>query len=112
MLLDLVGRREYELKAEINKINTGDSYDDLAGDHHTAADDAIKEVDQGNLLIRPSLHGIAHPMTCFVLTSTSPVKLYAGHGPATSIHSPFAKDLSPISAASSWNPDSSFRLTR
>ena len=75
MLLHLVGGGEHKLKAEIDKINTGDSYDDLAGDHYTSANDAIKEVDQGNLLIGPSLHGIAHPMTCLVLTSTSPVKL-------------------------------------
>jgi hypothetical protein len=45
MLFHLVGGRKYKLEAEIDKINTGDSYDYLPGDHHTSTDDAIEKID-------------------------------------------------------------------
>jgi hypothetical protein len=39
-----VGRSQHQPKAEINKIYTGDSQDNVTGDHYTTTDDAIDEI--------------------------------------------------------------------
>jgi hypothetical protein len=79
-----VGRREYEPKAQIDKIDARDSEDNIAGDHDTPTDDTIDEIYQGDLVIGPLLCGIAHVIASVVTASASPVKLYAGQRPLTS----------------------------
>src|SRR4030095_1623734 len=114
MFLHIVGGSEHELKAEIDKINTGNSYYDLAGDHHTSADDTIDEIHQRNLGIgiRPSLCRAVHVAASLVAASASLVKLYAGQGPLTSTDKPLAEESSAISPSSAVNRAWSARPTR
>jgi hypothetical protein len=71
-----VGRREHEPKAQVDKVDTGDSQDKIAGDHDTAANNTIDEIHQSDLLIRPLLNGsITHLIASLVAASASPVKL-------------------------------------
>jgi hypothetical protein len=44
-------RREHKPQAQIDKIDIRDAQYNVAGDHHTASDHAIDEIDQGDLLI-------------------------------------------------------------
>jgi hypothetical protein len=75
-LVDLVGRRQHEPKAQINKIYTGDSDDDITGDHDTTTDDTIDEIHERDLgVVRPSLWGLAHVTASVAVASASPVKL-------------------------------------
>jgi len=70
-----MGRREHKPKAQIDKIDACDSEHNIAGDQYPTADDTIDEIYQGDLLIRPALHGIAHSMASLAAVSASPVKL-------------------------------------
>jgi hypothetical protein len=39
-----MGRREYEPKAQVDKIDARDTEDDITGNHDTPTDDTIDEI--------------------------------------------------------------------